>query len=69
MVNSHRVRTLYVEHYERQRRLLNLNDGGNQHPLGEPLYRRGLLGRVLGYIDERGEPIENLHEQNIFTKT
>lgn len=63
------MRTLYVEHYERQRRLLNLNDGADQQAPAYPLYRRGLLGRVLGYIDERGEPIENVQDQNIFTKT
>jgi hypothetical protein len=54
------VRTLYVEHYERQRRLLNLGDGVNQEAQVDPVYRRGALGRMLGYIDERGNPIENL---------
>ncbi|TNV80295.1 hypothetical protein FGO68_gene13519 [Halteria grandinella] len=51
----HRVRTLYIEHYDRQRRLLNIGNqneqdgaqGGNEANL-EP-WQRGLFGRVLGF--------------------
>ena len=50
---SHKVRSLYLEHYQRQRRLLNLDqpgDGaGGANALADDFMQRGLLGRVLGH--------------------